>query len=182
MNQTRPAYSEYGCLWPLDKDVVFLNHGSFGACPKRILDKQQAYRKQLEAQPVRFFIREMEEMFDRSRKDAARFVNAAPEDLVFVQNATTGVKLVEAVYDFPVASADVIVEAILEKVTSHTRIALIDHITSATALVQPVETIVKALDAKGVDTMIDGAHALGSNALDLAVTPFPAHQDRCPTV
>jgi isopenicillin-N epimerase len=79
----------------------------------------------------------------------------------------TGAKLVEAVCDFPVASSDIILEAIMGKVTSRTRIALIDHITSATALIQPVEAIVAELENRGVDTMIDGAHALGSIPLDI---------------
>ena len=205
MKNNFPAPSEFAKLWPLDQQTVFLNHGSFGACPQKVLDKQHEYRQRLESQPVRFLVRDMEELFDQSRTAVARFVNAQPEDLVFVQNATTGVntvfrslnlkpgdeilytnhiygackrllefisektgaKLVEAYYDFPIASPDIIVQAILEKVTPHTRIALIDHITSATALIHPVETIVKDLDHRGVDTMIDGAHALGSIPLDL---------------
>jgi isopenicillin-N epimerase len=205
MKDNFPAPSEFAKFWSLDPDSVFLNHGSFGACPKEVLEKQHAYRQRLESQPVRFLMREMEEMFDRSRNEVARFVNAASEDLVFVQNATSGVntvfrslqfnpgdeilytshiygackrllefiadqtgaKLVEACYDFPISSPDVIVQAILCKVTSRTRIALIDHITSATALIHPVETIVRALETRGIDTMIDGAHSLGSIPLDL---------------
>ena len=205
MKNNFPAPSEFAKLWPLDPQTVFLNHGSFGACPHKVLDKQHECRQRLECQPVRFLVRDMEELFDRSRTAVARFVNAVPEDLVFVQNATTGVntvfrslnfmpgdeilytnhiygackrllefiaertgaKLVEAYYNFPIESPDVIVQAILEKVTPHTRIALIDHITSATALIHPVETIVKELNHRGVDTMIDGAHALGSIPLDL---------------
>lgn len=79
----------------------------------------------------------------------------------------TGAKLVEVPYDFPIASPEVIVQAVLEKVTAHTRIALIDHITSATALIHPVEVIVRELEKRGVDTMIDGAHAIGSIPLDI---------------
>jgi isopenicillin-N epimerase len=202
---TLPAPSEFASFWPLDNNSVFLNHGSFGACPRAILDKQQEYRQRLESQPVRFLIREMEELFDNARHRVASFVNARPEDLVFVQNATTGVNavfrslhfnpgdeilftnhiygacrrlleyisgqtgavLVEVVVDFPVSTPDIITEAVLNKVNSRTRIALIDHISSATALIHPVEEIVRELDKRGIDTMIDGAHALGSIPLDL---------------
>ncbi len=200
-----PAPSEYAQYWSLDPDAVFLNHGSFGACPRFVLERQAQYRRQFESQPVRFLMREMEPLFDNARAAVARFVHAAPEDLVFVQNATSGVNtvfrslrfepgdeilytnhiygackrllefiskhtgavLVEAVYDFPIASPEVIIEAIIGKVTSRTRIALIDHITSATALIHPVEAIVCELEKRGVDTMIDGAHGLGSVPLNL---------------
>jgi isopenicillin-N epimerase len=82
-------------------------------------------------------------------------------------SAQTGAVLVEAWYDFPLNDPGVIMEAILAQVTPRTRIALIDHITAATAMIQPVEEIVRELDNLGVDTMIDGAHALGSIPLQL---------------
>ncbi len=81
-------------LWQLDPNVVFLNHGSFGACPKAVLDKQTQWRSQLESQPLRFFMREFEELLDASRNSLAAFVGANPEELVFVPNATTGVNAV----------------------------------------------------------------------------------------
>ncbi len=48
-------------LWCLDPDVTFLNHGSFGACPRPILDFQRGLRDRMEAEPVRFLFRELEE-------------------------------------------------------------------------------------------------------------------------
>jgi len=89
-----PQTPEWTTLWKLDPSVVFLNHGSFGACPKVILDKQTQWRSQLESQPLRFFMREFEELLDRSRDSLAAFVGAVPEELVFVPNATTGVNAV----------------------------------------------------------------------------------------
>ncbi|MDD4603704.1 MAG: aminotransferase class V-fold PLP-dependent enzyme [Bacteroidales bacterium] len=197
--------SEFANQWILDPKMIYLNHGSFGATPSAILEKQSEYRERLESGPVRFLIRQMEEMFELSRIKAANFVHASPHDLVFVQNATTavstvfrslhfnpgdeilitnhtyaacrrlveficeqsGAHLIEACYDFPINSPDVILEAVLSKVTSRTKIALIDHITSATAIIQPVAAIVKELERKGVDAFIDGAHAPGSIPLDL---------------
>lgn len=80
--------------WVLDEQVVFLNHGSFGACPSAVLDHQHALRLQLEREPVRFFVRELEGLWDEARTFVARFVGCQPRDLVSVPNATTGVNAV----------------------------------------------------------------------------------------
>ena len=61
-----PLPSEYSKIWSLDPGMIFLNHGSFGACPVAILEKQQGYRQRLESQPVRFMMRELETMFIQS--------------------------------------------------------------------------------------------------------------------
>src|SRR6476469_3539444 len=81
-------------LWSLDPTVTFLNHGSFGACPIKVLEAQQKLRSRLEHEPVRFFEREFEQLLDESREELARFVGADAEELVFVPNATTGVNAV----------------------------------------------------------------------------------------
>ena len=81
-------------LWSLDPNITFLNHGSFGACPQAVLSMQQQLRSKLEAEPVRFFIREWEPLINESRNQLANFVGADERDLVFVPNATTGVNAV----------------------------------------------------------------------------------------
>ena len=83
-----------GGFWGLKAGVAFLNHGSFGACPKPILELQAELRRQMEAEPVQFLWRHYDERIEPSRQALARFVGARPSDLVFVTNATTGVNAV----------------------------------------------------------------------------------------
>jgi isopenicillin-N epimerase len=68
----------------------------------------------------------------------------------------------------PVTGPDEVVESILAAVTPATRVAVVDHVTSATALVLPIEDIIVGLAARGVATIVDGAHAPGMVPLDLA--------------
>lgn len=191
--------------WTLDPAITFLNHGSFGATPRVVLDQQTALRAQMEREPVRFFVRELEPLLDEARRTLASFLGADEAGLAFVPNATAGVnavlrsldldkfdellvtnheynasrntldyvaglagaKVVVAEIPFPIDSPDVVVERVLEKVTDRTRLLLIDHITSQTALILPVERLVKELASRGIDTLVDGAHAAGFVPLDL---------------
>ncbi len=80
--------------WLLDPDVTYLNHGSFGACPRIVLERQSAFRRRMETEPVRFFVHDLEERLDDARRILADFVGADPEGLAFVPNATTAVNTV----------------------------------------------------------------------------------------
>lgn len=77
----------------LDPDVVFLNHGSFGACPRDVFARYQEWQLELERQPVEFLGRRIEGLLAEARAALAAYVNADPDDLVFVQTATTGANL-----------------------------------------------------------------------------------------
>jgi isopenicillin-N epimerase len=77
--------------WQLDPAVTFLNHGSFGATPRAVLQRQAELRNELETQPVAFMLDRVEALIDASRETLARFLNASPQTLAFVPNATTGV-------------------------------------------------------------------------------------------
>ena len=82
--------------WDLDPSVTFLNHGSYGACPRPVLEAQRALIDHLESDPVRFLSREFEPRLDAAREAVAAFLNADPAGLVVVPNATTGVATVLA--------------------------------------------------------------------------------------
>jgi isopenicillin-N epimerase len=75
----------------LDPRVTFLNHGSFGACPRVVLEEQGRIQRELEREPVRFFMRELEPRLDAVRARLAPHLGASPHDLVFVPNATHAV-------------------------------------------------------------------------------------------
>ncbi len=192
--------SEHAEHWDLQPGLAFLNHGSFGACPREVLAAQQALRQRLERQPVQFFVRDLQQLLDDSREALARFVGVAnPAELAWVPNATAGVnavlrslrfergdellttdqsygacrntleyvarksglRVIEVQLPFPVSGPEEVLDKILSAATDRTRLALIDHITSPTGLVWPIEQIVERLADRGVDVLVDGAHAPG---------------------
>lgn len=78
----------------LDPEVVFLNHGSFGACPREVLQAQQDWQREMERNPVHFLGRRSAGLLRQSREALAGFVGAQADHLVYVPNATTGVNIV----------------------------------------------------------------------------------------
>jgi isopenicillin-N epimerase len=191
--------------WLLDPEIIFLNHGAFGACPRCVLEFQGEWRARMERQPLQFLARELETHLDSARESLAQFVGAETDDLVFVPNATNGVntvlraldfqpgdellttdheynasrnalnfaaersgaRVVVAKIPFPFRNEDELIAPILECVTARTKLALIDHITSQTGIVLPIAEIVSRLNARGIDTLVDGAHAPGMVPLNL---------------
>jgi len=81
-------------LFLLDPGTVFLNHGSFGACPAEVLEAQHAFQREMERNPVEFLARRSAALLADARARLAGYLGARPADLVFVANATTGVNTV----------------------------------------------------------------------------------------
>ena len=185
----------------LDPGIVHLNHGSFGACPRAVLDAQTAWRARIEAATMRFFVLDWQDAVDAARARLAAFLGADPEGLVFVPNATTAVATaldalvppgadlvttdhayaacrnaldrVAAARGARVITAHVdlggdAAAAVLAAVTPATRVVLVDHVTSPTAMIVDVAAIVAELAPRGVHVIVDGAHAPGMLDLDLA--------------
>ncbi len=78
----------------LDPNVHFLNHGSYGATPKPVFDAYQTWQRRLESQPVLFLGREFNGLIRESRSALGEFLNADPDDLVYIPNATHGVNII----------------------------------------------------------------------------------------
>lgn len=103
--------------WMLDPAITYLNHGTVGAPPRRILAAQQAIRDEIERQPAKFVLRELAETGPQQRSvpthmraaiaPIAEFVGVNADDLVFVDNITAGANAV--LRSFPFAAGDEIV-------------------------------------------------------------------------
>lgn len=197
-------------LWLLDPAVTFLNHGSFGACPRAVLDYQSEIRKEMEFEPVTFFVRQLESRLDEERHHLALFLDADPDGLVLIPNATVGVnavlrslsleagdeilvtdheynacrnaldfvadqrgaRVVVVPIPFPLKDPSQVLECLLAHVTDKTRLLLIDHVTSQTGMVMPLEEIIPEMQSRGVRVLVDGAHAAGM--LDLSLRKLSA--------
>lgn len=91
-------------LFLLRRDVVFLNHGSFGACPQPVFEAYGRWQRELEEEPVEFLDRRFEPLIAEARKALGAFLSADPDDLVFVPNATTAMNVVAQ--SLPLAPGD----------------------------------------------------------------------------
>ncbi len=91
-------------LFLLRPDIVFLNHGSFGACPRPVFEAYQGWQRELERQPVEFLSRRFTDLMRWARERLAAFVVAEADDLVYVPNATTGLNIVAR--SLPLAPGD----------------------------------------------------------------------------
>ena len=84
----------------LSPDVTFLNHGSFGACPKPVFEKYQFWQKELERQPVQFMVEEVYKHLETARKKLGELVGCNSGDLIFIPNPTTGFTTVKNCLSF----------------------------------------------------------------------------------
>jgi len=96
----------------LDPDVAFLNHGSFGACPRPVFESYQAWQRELEREPIDFLDRRLPALLADARGAFAAYLHADASDIAFVPNATTGVNL--AARSLPLGQGDEILTTDLE--------------------------------------------------------------------
>jgi isopenicillin-N epimerase len=131
-------------MWPLDPAAIYLNHGTVGVTPRRVLEAQQAWRERMERHPSRFMLRDLWRFTGVSdaptlmREAAARvaaFVGAPADDLVFLDNTTTGVNAI--LRSLPLTAGD---DVIVTDQTYGGILAAVSHIVrSAGATVQRVD-------------------------------------------
>jgi isopenicillin-N epimerase len=81
-------------LFLLDPGIIFLNHGSFGACPQPVFAEYQRWQRELERQPVEFLGRRFNDLMREARTALGEFVGAEADDLVYVTNATVGLNII----------------------------------------------------------------------------------------
>lgn len=208
----------------LDPDLHFLNHGSFGACPRPVFEVYQRWQAELERQPVAFLGRRVNDLLAESRAALAAALGAAADDLVYFPNPTTALNMVirnlaradcpvrlragdeivttdheygalERTWRYvcgqtgaryapqpiplPVTTPADFVERLWAGVTARTRVIFLSHITSPTALIFPAAEICRRARAAGILTIVDGAHAPGQVALDLAAVGADIYAGAC---
>ena len=206
-------------LFLLRPDVTFLNHGSFGACPRPVFEAYQRWQLQLESQPVAFLdpARGLSGWMRDARVALASYLGTAADNLVGVMNATyglnvagqsldlkpgdeilttdheyaalektwtyicrrTGARVVVVKVPMPLVSEAAFTETLRAGMTDRTRVLFLSHITSPTALVFPIETIVAEARARGIWSVIDGAHAPGHIPLNLDALGADFYSGNC---
>jgi len=200
-----PESSPFRSEWTIPDDVAYLNHGSFGPSPRCVQEARAEWSARLEAQPMDFFLRQMEPALDAAAESLGRFIGADPRDLVFVDNATTAMNIVAdslplgpgdevllndheygavrriwqracdrrqarvvcATIPTPLESEDDVVGPLFEAVTPRTKLIVVSHVTSPTAIVFPVEQICRKARERGIPVGIDGPHAIAMRDVNL---------------
>lgn len=202
----------------LNKEIHFLNFGSFGACPKPVFEKYQAWQRVLEAEPVQFIAFDGPEYLSKSREALAQFLYCPDkDDLVYVTNpsfavniiaknfplapgdeilatdieygacdrtwdyhcAKKGAKYIRQHITLPVTTQEQFINDLFKGYNEKTKAIFISHITSATALIFPVEAICAKAKSLGLVTIVDGAHAPAQVPLNLGTLQADFYAGAC---
>lgn len=89
-----PSADNLAGHWLLSKDIVFLNHGSFGACPAKAVEYREKLLRQAELDPMDFLLNSHQPMLELCLARLEQFTNAPQDSIVMVENATTAVNTV----------------------------------------------------------------------------------------
>jgi isopenicillin-N epimerase len=184
-------------LFLLDPEVVYLDHGSFGACPRPVFEVYQEWQREFERAPVDLFERRLEDELASVRAALGEYVGAPADDLALVLNVTVALNAV--LRSLPLGpgheilttrheygAIDVLLEFVAERTgsrivrasgddgeaiwaeaTARTRVLVVSHVTSPTALLLPVGDLCRRAREAGVLSVVDGAHGPGQVPLDL---------------
>lgn len=204
-------------LFLLEPDMVYLNHGAFGATPARVLQAAADWRLQMERQPMRFMLQELPPALRAAADRLAAQLGAQGQDLVFLENATSGVNavvrsiglapgdqvlmfdhgypacinaaqwaceqagasIVTARVPFPGTSAAGIVDAVRAALGPRVKLAILDHVTSGSAVITPIAELVALCHQAGVPVLVDGAHVPGMLPLDLEALDADYYVGNC---
>lgn len=199
------TWTEFAAHWRIAEGCTYLNHGSFGPSPGIVQQKRIELLAELESQPMQFLVRTTPKLIGEAVQSLAAFVNAEPENLAFVPNATEGMNVVAknvqlAAHDEvlltdheygavvriwgkacqkagarttlvrlpqPLVSQSELVEAIFAAVTERTRVLVVSHVTSPTAVILPVREICARAREIGLIVAVDGPHAPAMVDVDL---------------
>jgi isopenicillin-N epimerase len=177
--------------WLLDPDCTYLNHGTVGAPPRRVLQRQQALRDEMERQPSRFMLRELNgehpmpwrgtTRLREASDTVAAFLGANPEDLVFVPNVTTGLNAVLGslplcagdellITDLAYGAVTLAAQFVCDRAGATLRTARIEYpVRDAGDMIEP---IVRALTPRTRAVVVD--HVTARTALVVPVTEIAA--------
>ncbi len=184
--------------WSFPDGVTYLNHGSFGPSPQCVREARQTWSERLEAQPMDFYLRQMEPALDDAAERLGQLIGASGNDLLFCDNATVAMNIVadsiplqpddEVLFTDqeygavmriwrraidranakvvvqpmprPIGSDDEMTAALMVGVTERTKLIVVSHISSPTAVIFPVQAICHEAAKRGVPVCVDGPHAI----------------------
>jgi isopenicillin-N epimerase len=198
-------WTDLKSCWRIRADTTYLNHGSFGPSPIVVQDAFRRWQDALFAQPMDFLVRQFEPAWLAARDRLATFVGTAGSNLIFVENATSGMNIVAdsfplgagdevlltdheygaveriwrraceragaelrtAVLPLPLASLEETIDAVFGATSKRTRLIVVSHITSPTAVILPVAEICREARRRGIAVAIDGPHAIAQAPLSI---------------
>jgi isopenicillin-N epimerase len=185
---------------------VYLNHGSFGACPRPVFEAYQAYQRELERQPVEFLAleRRLPGLLDEARLALAAYVGASPDNLAFATNASSAINVavrslalgpgdealigddeyggMEVLWDYVArrTGARVVWRPFVDlEPGSRTKVVFCSHVEWTSGRVNDVAEICRRAREAGVLSIVDGAHAPGQIDLDLESLGADVYAGNC---
>src|SRR5882762_5328422 len=169
----------------LESGTAFLNHGSFGAAPRSVLEAAESWRRRMEANPDLFLREILPGALRAGAAQVAQFIRAKPDDVVFIDNATAGMNAVLRALQFD-ANDEILatthtygaVRQAIRYVCDRTGARLVEaevslpvtgesSLVSPTGLIFPVAELAALARARGAQVLIDGAHGPGQLELDV---------------